>query len=59
MNKTFGELAIGDKFLLNGIAYIKTPEVRISCCQTINCQNESDRNQTSYVPADAVVTVNG
>jgi len=59
MNKQFGELAVGDKFIFNGIEYVKTPDVKVSCCRTVNCQSVSNPDQRTFVSVETVITYNG
>ena len=59
MNKTFGELAVGDRFVVSGTEYVKTSEVRVSCCRSVNCQSISNPEQKNFISTDTVVTVNG
>ena len=59
MNKLFGEIAVGGKFTLNGIEYVKTADVRVSCCRTVNCQSISNPEQKTFVSVDTVVIYNG
>lgn len=59
MEKKFEELVPGDKFTVNGVEYIKTEEVRVSCCKSVNCYSASDANQKAYFPGNSVVIVNG
>lgn len=58
MNKTFGELARGTRFTLNGTEYVKTEEVKVSCCRTVNAHLVSDSNNRTYVQPTTVVVVN-
>jgi hypothetical protein len=59
MNKTFSELTVGQRFTINGTEYIKTQEVRVSCCKTINCQAVADPNNRIYIHPSTSVTLNG
>lgn len=59
MNKLFGEIAVGDKFTFNGIEYVKTADVRVSCCRTVNCQSVSNPEQRTFVPVETTVIYNG
>lgn len=56
MNKTFGELSVGDRFLFNNQEFVKTNEVRISCCRTVNASAASDSNNTVYIQPTTIVT---
>jgi len=58
MNKVFSELAIGDRFELNGNSYIKIQEVRVSCCRSINAQDANNPSSKTFVQATTTVTVN-
>ena len=59
MEKQFSELAVGDKFIVNGTEYIKTEDVRVSCCQVINCYASTNVNQKTFFQGDIKVIVNG
>jgi hypothetical protein len=56
MSKNFSELAIGARFVYNNIEYIKTEDVRISCCKVINCYVAADANQKTFLQGDVIVT---
>lgn len=58
MNKTFAELSVGDRFTFNGQEFVKTNEVRVSCCRTINASLANDSSNTVYIQPSTVVTVN-
>lgn len=58
MNKLFQELGVGDRFLYNGQEFIKTEEIRVSCCRTINAKASNDHNSTAYIQPTATVVVN-
>lgn len=59
MEQKFENVAIGTKFTVNNVEYVKTEEVRVSCCRSINCQVASDTNQKAFFPGSTVVVVNG
>lgn len=59
MNKQFGELSVGDKFVLNNVEFVKTPDVRVSCCKTVNCQSVSNSSERIFVSVETIVTYNG
>lgn len=59
MEKPFSELIVGTKFTINNVEYVKTDEVRVSCCRSVNCQMTADSSQRTFIPAEAIVTVNG
>lgn len=55
----FSELTVGQRFTVNGVEYVKTQEVKVSCCRSINCQAVNDPNLKTYIQAGTSVTVNG
>jgi hypothetical protein len=59
MEKLFSELAIGTIFTFNGTMYMKTQDVRISCCKSINAVASTDSNNKIFVPPTTTVTING
>lgn len=59
IEKQFSQLSTGERFVLNGVEYIKTEEVRISCCRSVNCQSVADSNHKTYVSPNVSVSVNG
>lgn len=59
MEKPFSEVAVGTVFTLNGTSYMKTQDVRISCCKTINATASTDSNNRIFVPLTTIVTING
>lgn len=59
MEQKFEDVALGTKFTVNNVEYIKTEEVRVSCCRSINCQVAADTNQKAFFPGSTVVVVNG
>ena len=59
MEQTFENVAVGTKFTVNNMEYVKTAEVRVSCCRSINCEVASDPNQKAFFPGSTVVVVNG
>lgn len=58
MNKVFSELAVGERFQLNGVNYIKIQEVRVSCCRSINAQDANNPANKTFVQASTTVTLN-
>jgi hypothetical protein len=58
MNKVFSELAVGDRFTLNGQEFIKINDVRVSCCKTVNACSANDSNNTIYVQPSSEVGIN-
>jgi hypothetical protein len=59
MQKKFEELVVGEKFTVNGVEYIKTEDVRISCCRSVNCYSVADSSQKGHFPGNTEVTING
>lgn len=45
----FKDVAVGTKFTLNSIQYIKTDSVKVSCCRSINAHTSSDASQKTFV----------
>jgi hypothetical protein len=58
MEKTFGELAVGQKFSINGSEYIKMEAVRISCCQSINAHLLDNPGARVFFTDNLMVTIN-
>jgi hypothetical protein len=58
MEKPLSEVAVGSIFTVNGIEYVKTDDVRISCCKSVNCYAVSDSSQKTYLAPNTVVSVN-
>lgn len=46
----FSEVAVGQKFLSNGIEYTKIEPQKVSCCKTLNAINLSDNNKVMIKP---------
>lgn len=59
MEKQFSEVNVGDTFVVNGLTYTKTTEVRITCCKSVNAQLVADANNKTFFQPNTVVTVNG
>lgn len=59
MNKSFSELAVGERFTINSTEYVKTQEIKVSCCRSINCQAVADPSNKTYIQPSTAVTVNG
>jgi hypothetical protein len=55
MNKTMKDIAIGERFTVAGVEYIKTNDVRVSCCKVINCEVVGDPNQKNFFSPDTEV----
>lgn len=56
--KPFSELNVGDRFIFNNLEFIKTEDVRVSCCRSVNAKASNDSSSTTYVQPDTVVVVN-
>ena len=59
MEAQFKDVVVGTKFIVNNVEYVKTEEVRVSCCRSINCQISADAGQKAFFPGDTSVTING
>jgi hypothetical protein len=59
MEKTFAEVAVGEKFTVNNVEYVKTEDVRVSCCKVINAYAANDASQKAQFPGNITVTING
>lgn len=57
MEKKFEEVLVGQRFIVNNTEYVKTEEVRISCCRSVNCYASIDANQKGHFPGDTLVMV--
>lgn len=53
----FSELAVGDKFIHNGVTYTKTEPKKVSCCKTFNALNLSNNQKVMVKPIDEVTKV--
>lgn len=58
MEKNFSDVSVGGRFTMNGLDYIKTDTIRVSCCKSINAQAVNDPNNRTFVQDTTVVTVN-
>ncbi len=58
MNKLFQDLKVGDRFLYNGQEFVKTEDIRVSCCRTINAKASNDNSNTTYIQPGTSVVVN-
>jgi hypothetical protein len=58
VDKTFSEIAVGSQFTVNGIEYVKTDTVRVSCCQSINAHVLNDQNARVFFQDSTTVSVN-
>lgn len=59
LTKTLEQVAVNEKFIVNGIEYVKAEEVRVSCCRSTNCYVAADVNQKTFFPGNTVVETNG
>lgn len=57
-SKLFQELNVGDRFIFNGQEFIKTEDVRVSCCRSVNAKAASDSNNVVYIQPSTTVNVN-
>jgi hypothetical protein len=58
VDKKFNELSVDARFFVNGVEYIKTETVRISCCKSINAQEANNTAVKSFFTEDSTVQVN-
>jgi hypothetical protein len=58
MLKLFKDVAENTNFNKDGIEYIKTATVRVSCCKSINARTVGDANQTIFVSPETEVETN-
>jgi len=58
INKMFQEVVVGQRFFLDNKEYVKTQDVRISCCKTINATATNDSNDRIYVQPTSMVSIN-
>lgn len=58
MNKTFGELNVGDRFVLAGTTYVKIQAVKVSCCRSVNAQVADKPSQRTFINPGVTVQVN-
>ena len=55
-NVKFSSLAIGQSFIYNSQEYVKTQEVRISCCKKANCRVQANsNNKKNYIAPGTLV----
>lgn len=45
----FKDVAVNSRFKMNGLEYIKVPDVRVSCCVVLNAAHASDTNNKIQV----------
>jgi hypothetical protein len=57
MQKQFKDLAIGEKFVVNGVEYIKTQTVKVSCCKSINSYESANASKKHNFDPNTMVTV--
>lgn len=53
----FSDVANGTQFVANGIEYIKTETVKISCCRSINAHAVGNEANTTFITPNADVEV--
>lgn len=49
MNKKFNELKEGAVFKYNGLDYKKVPQVKVSCCRSLNAQEVNNQQNQIFV----------
>jgi len=57
MQKRFSDLAVGEKFVVNGVEYVKTQDVRISCCRSVNSYESANASKKHNFDPGTLVTV--
>ena len=57
MQKQFKDLAVGEKFVVNGVEYIKTQTVKVSCCKSINSYESANASNKHNFDPNTIVTV--
>lgn len=55
MEVKLSELKPGDRFKVNGSVYVKTDEVKVSCCKSINCYLLDNNSQKTYFAPNTLV----
>lgn len=59
MQKTFNDVGVGEKFIVNGVEYTKVQEVRVTCCKSINAHETSNAGNRTFFSKETIVTING
>lgn len=57
MQKKFSELQVGEKFVVNGVEYVKTQAVKVSCCRSINAYEFANASKKHLFDGNTLVTV--
>lgn len=58
IEKTFAEISVGGKFIVNATEFEKIEKVRISCCQSVNAVLVSNTESRVFFQDNTVVSVN-
>jgi hypothetical protein len=58
MEKPFGEVAVGENFIVNDSEYTKVNTVKVSCCQSINAHLADNTNSRVFFTDNLMVVVN-
>jgi hypothetical protein len=58
VDKTFAEIPLGSRFTVNGLDYVKTETVKVSCCQSINAHLADNTSARVFFQDSVMVTVN-
>lgn len=48
--KQLSEIAVGTKFIYNGVEYRRIEDIRVSCCRVVNCVNLADGTNQFVAP---------
>lgn len=57
--KEFKDLAVNEQFSVNNIKYVKTDEVKVSCCKSINCHVLGNHSERTFFGPSTTVEVEG
>lgn len=58
MEKTLGDIAVGQDFKVNNQEFTKINDIRVNCCKVLNCHVKDDVNNKTFFPNNTVVTIN-
>lgn len=56
VEKIFVEVPVGTKFTVNGLEYIKTETVKVTCCQSINAHLADNATARVFFQDTVMVT---
>lgn len=58
MQKNFSDLPVDSKFTVNGVEYVKVPEIKVSCCRSVNAHVADQPAQRTFFAPGTPVEVN-